>query len=363
MNELDRQRAVINETDKEMARLFEIRMKAAAKIAGYKKERGLPVYDAEREAAIVAKNTENVSDPSLRGYYADFITHTMKVSRDYQTSLISGVSVAYSGVEGAFASIAARALFPQGRFFPQRDFEAAYKAVVDGDCEIAVLPVENSFAGEVGTVIDLIFSGPLYMNDTYELTVRQNLIGVPGATEDTVRKVISHPQALSQCAEYIRARGYETEEFSNTALAAKHVAALADPTVAAVGTVEAAQIYGLSVISRSINTGRDNTTRFAVLSRRENDGEHTGNKFFLVFSVKNQAGALAEAINIIGKHGYNMSALHSRPRKDLPWKYYFYIEGEGDVNSDEGRAMMDELSAVCSRLRLVGSYRGGADLV
>lgn len=359
MNELDRLRAEINETDAEMAALFERRMNAARDVAAYKKERGLPVYDAEREAKVIERNLGLIRDPDLRGYYADFITHTMKVSRDYQNSIISGVRVAYSGVEGAFASIAAKKLFPEGRFLPCRDFEAAYGAVVSGDCETAVLPIENSCAGEVGAVIDLIFNGPLYINDTYELTVRQNLIGVPGATEETVKKVVSHPQALSQCAEYIRARGYETEAYSNTAAAAKYVSEKADPSLAAIGTVEAAELYGLSVISRSINTGRDNTTRFAVLSRNKNDAEHTGDRFFLVFTVSNRAGALAEAINIIGKYGYNMSALHSRPVKNLPWQYYFYIEGEGDVMSGNGTAMMKELTHVCGMLRLIGSYKGG----
>lgn len=359
MNELDRARAEINETDEKMAELFERRMKAVSEVARYKKERGIPIYDAEREAEVVRRGAERVKNRELAGYYSDFIRYTMKISRDYQASLISGITVAYSGIRGAFASVAAKKLFPDGNFMPCGDFAAAYRAVAEGECEAAVLPIENSFAGEVGTVIDLIFNGPLYINDIYALTVRQNLIGQPGADEHTVKKVISHPQALAQCADFIRAHGYETEEYSNTALAVKYAASLKDPAVGAIGTEEAAELYGMSVICRSINTGLDNTTRFAVLSRKKNDAEHEGDRFFLVFSVKNQAGALAEAINIIGGHGYNMSALHSRPMKDLPWQYYFYIEGEGDVMSAEGGKMIDELSAVCSKLRLVGAYKGG----
>ena len=359
MNELDRARSIINETDREMAELFERRMGAAAAVAAYKKERGLPVYDAEREAEVIRRNTGYIKDASLTGYYSDFITHTMKISRDYQTALISGISVAYSGIEGAFASVAAGRLFPGGALKPCPDFAEAYRAASDGECDAVVLPIENSFAGEVGTVIDLIFNGRLYINDVYALTVRQNLIGSRGADENTIKKVVSHPQALSQCADFIRAHGYETEEYSNTALAVRYVSTLNDPTVGAIGTEEAAELYGMSVICRSINTGLDNTTRFAVLSRRKNDAEHSGDRFFLVFSVKNQAGALAEAINIIGGHGYNMSALHSRPMRGLPWQYYFYIEGEGDIMSPDGRAMMEELSSICDKLRLVGSYKGG----
>jgi chorismate mutase/prephenate dehydratase len=359
MNKLDLARKTINEADAEIARQFERRMNAVKLVAEYKKERGIPIYDAEREAAVIKNNSALIENRELCGYYVDFMTHVMKVSRDYQSSLISGVRVAYSGVEGAFASIAAKKLFPDGNRVACKDFAEAYNAVVTGDCECAVIPIENSFAGEVGAVVDLIFTGPLYINDVFDLTVRQNLIGLPGATEKTIRTVVSHPQALSQCAEYIKKQGYETLEYSNTARAAEYVSKQNDVTLAAIGTVEAAEIYGLNVISRSINTGVDNTTRFAVFSRRENDAGRGDNCFIMVFTVKNQAGSLAEAINIIGKHGYNMTSLHSRPMKNLPWQYYFYVECEGNVRCEAGAEMMAELKPLCDKLKLAGSYKEG----
>ena len=359
MNELEKARITINEADREIARQFERRMGAVKLVAEYKRERGLPVLDAAREEEVVKRNTELLEDKSVAEYYTDFMQNTMRVSRAYQSALISGVKVAYSGVEGAFASIAAKKLFPDGRRLPCRDFTEAYNAVVSGDCELAVLPIENSFAGEVGAVIDLIFTGTLYINDVYDLTVRQNLLGAPGATEKTVKTVISHPQALMQCADYIKARGYETREYSNTARAAEYVAGQNDKTLAAIGTVEAAEIYGLDVISRSINTGLDNTTRFAVFSRKESDAGRNDNSFIIVFSVKNQAGSLAEAINVIGKHGYNMTSLHSRPMKNLPWQYYFYVECEGSVRCKQGEQMMADLAPLCDKLKLAGSYREG----
>lgn len=359
MNKLDEARKTINETDKEMAALFERRMEAVKLVAEYKKERGLPIYDAEREDAVIKNNAALIENRALCGYYVDFLSHVMKVSRDYQSALISGVRVAYSGVEGAFASIAAKKLFPDGNRVACKDFSEAYNAVVSGDCECAVIPIENSFAGEVGAVVDLIFTGPLYINDVFDLTVRQNLLGTPGATEQTIKTVVSHPQALSQCAEFIKKQGYETLEYSNTARAAEYVSKLNDVSVAAIGTVEAAEIYGLKVISRSINTGVDNTTRFAVFSRKENDAGRGDNSFIMVFTVKNQAGSLAEAINIIGKHGYNMTSLHSRPMKNLPWQYYFYVECEGNVRCVTGEQMMAELKPLCDKLKLAGSYKEG----
>ena len=362
MNELEEARRVISETDAAMASLFETRMRAVEQVAAYKKERGLPILDPEREDAVVKAGCARVEDPVLREYYVRFLRDVMATSRAYQSRLISGIRTAYSGVPGAFAEEAVRKLFPDGVPVPCPGFAEAYEAVADGDCDAAVLPLENSFAGDVGAVYDLLFSGPLYINRMLDLAVTQNLLALPGAETEKIRTVVSHPQALSQCAPFIREHGFETREYGNTAQAAKFVAELGDPAVAAIGTEEAARLYGLTVLVRKINESGQNTTRFAVLTRTENDAPgREDDSFFLVFSVKNQAGSLAEAVNIIGRHGYNMKSLHSRPLKTLLWNYYFYVEGEGNIRSENGRAMMKELAAICDRLKLVGTYpaKGG----
>ncbi len=357
MNELENARNVINDTDKKMAELFTVRMRAAGTIAAYKKERGLPVLDAGREAELIKRNCAMIDDPVLRSYYADFIAKTIGISRSYQERLISGAKAAYCGVPGAFAYAAAKRLFPCGKYEPFGSFAEAYGAVLSGECDCAVLPIENSSAGEVGEVCDLIFSGPLYINRTADLSVTQNLLTVKGAGADAVMTVVSHPQALAQCSDFIKRKGYAVKEYSNTALAAKYVAEQNDSSLAAIGTAEAAELYGLDVAVPNVNKERTNTTRFAVLSRVENDGPgRADDNFFIVFSVKNRAGALAEAINVIGKYGYNMRALHSRPLPSLLWQYYFYMECEGNVRTEDGKNMLSELSSYCEKLRLVGSY-------
>ncbi len=357
MNELEEARRIISEADAAMAGLFEKRMRAVEQVAAYKKERGLPVLDPAREEAVIRSGCARVEDPVLREYYVRFLRDVMATSRAYQNRLISGIRAAYSGVPGAFAEEAVRKHFPDGIPVPCGDFASAYEAVVSGDCDAAVLPLENSFAGEVGAVYDLLFSGSLYINGILDLAVTQNLLALPGADIGGIRTVVSHPQALSQCAPYIREHGFETREYGNTAQAAKFVSELGDPSVAAIGTEEAARLYGLTVAARKINESGQNTTRFAILTRTENDGPgRADDSFFLVFSVKNQAGSLAEAVNIIGRHGYNMRSLHSRPLKTLMWNYYFYVEGEGDIRSENGRAMMAELGGVCDRLKLLGTY-------
>ena len=357
MNELAQARRTISACDAEIAGAFVRRMEAVRRVAAYKKERGIPVYDPVREEELIRQNSALVEDPELRAYYVTFLRNTMAVSRAYQRKLIEGVRAAFSGIPGAFAEEAAAELFPGGSPVPFPDFAEAYRAAEVGECDYAVLPIENSFAGEVGIVCDLIFSGSLFINNMLDLAVTQNLLALPGAAPEDIRVVVSHPQALAQCAAYLRSRGYETREAANTAMAAQAVAEGGDPSVAAIGTERAASLYGLNVLVPHINESGLNTTRFAVLSRTPNDGPgRDDDNFFLVFSVKNEAGSLAEAVNIIGRRGYNMRSLHSRPLKTLPWNYYFYVEGEGNIRSENGQQMFSELGAVCDRLKLVGTY-------
>lgn len=354
-NRLEEARKIINEIDGQMAELFVKRMKAAEMIFEYKKEFGLPVLDSKREAAVIERNSAFVEDDLLRGYYIDHLKHMMSVSRAYQYRLQNGLKVAYSGVEGAFAHIAAGRIFPESSRVSCRDFKAAYDAVLHGECDVAVLPIENSYAGEVGQTIDLIFSGTLYINGIYELEIHQNLLGVPGARIEDIKKVTSHPQALSQCHEYIKLHGMETEEAGNTAAAAKAVAEMKDKTCGAIASAETAQLYGLEVLQANINKSSENTTRFAVLSKVRAVSPALSNSV-LMFTVKNEAGSLAKAISIIGKYGYNMTALRSRPLRKHSWQYYFYIEIDGTTNHGEGRRMMDELSMICDQLKVAGSF-------
>lgn len=354
-DKLEKARQEINEIDCKMAQLFVQRMKAAEAVFEYKKEHGLPIFDQKREDAVIQKNSALIEDEVLKGYYIDFIKHLMSVSKNYQYRLQNGLCVAYSGVEGAFAHIAAGKIFPQSDRNSCRDFKAAYDCVVNGQADVAVLPIENSYAGEVGQTIDLIFSGSLFINGIYELEIHQNLLGVPGACVDDIKKVTSHPQALSQCHEYIKLHNFDTEEANNTALAAKAVALSNDKSIGAIASVETAEIYGLDVIDANINKSAENTTRFAVLSKVRASSPSFSNSV-LMFTVKNEAGSLANAISIIGKHGYNMTALRSRPLKKHSWQYYFYIEIDGNTDTPEGLKMIDELSKVCDKLKVAGTF-------
>ncbi|MBQ4572305.1 MAG: chorismate mutase [Clostridia bacterium] len=356
MSELQKARETINKVDKEMARLFEMRMDAAKTVAAYKQKNGLPVDDFARENEIIERNSQYIQNEDYKSYYVNFLKKNIKLSKNLQHRLLEGMTVAYSGVEGAFANIAAQRIFPSARCLPYADFKTAYRAVEKGECDCVVLPIENSFNGDVGNVLDLAFFGSLYINGVYEAEVVQNLLGVKGASLSDVRKVISHPQALGQCATYIEKHSFETENAVNTAIAAKSVAEMNDKSIAAIGSVKAAEQFGLQVLSEKINDSGANTTRFAVFSRSNRNPTPLDERFIMLFTVKNTAGSLGEAISVIGQHGFNLKALKSRPTKELVWDYFFYVEGEGNINSEQGKAMLTQLKECCSNLKIAGSF-------
>ena len=360
MSELEETRKRISAVDEEMAGLFVERMRLVENVAAYKKVNGLPVTDSSREADVLDRNTRLVEDPVLKEYYIPFVRKVIESSSAYQERLLHGMKVAYCGVPGAFAYIAAKHLHPTARLVPFQDFESAYEACVSGLVDAAILPLENSYAGDVGSVMDMAFSGSLYVNKMIDVEICQNLLGVKGARKEDVRKVVSHPQALAQCARYVRESGYEIVEMSNTAVAAQYVAGLGDPSVAAIASTEAASLYGLEVIDRRINASSGNTTRFATFTRTRNmpaANNRMDEHFILVFTVANEAGALAKTLNIIGSHGFNMCNLHSRPMKELMWNYYFFVDLEGNVNTPDGEDLIVQLGSVCERLKLLGTYK------
>ena len=359
MDKLTEARAIINRVDAEMAKLFTERMHAAAMVAAYKKEHGLPILDASREGEVIERGVARIEEDALKEYYVSFLKGMMSISRSYQRELLEGMRIAYSGTEGAFAHIASGKVFPGAERVGYADFTAAYRAVESGECYAAVLPIENSYAGEVGQVTDLLFQGSLSVSGMYDLAVVQDLLVLPGTSMSEIRTVVSHPQALSQCAGYIRKHGFAERSYENTALAAKLVAETKDPSLAAIASAETAELFGLEVLDHNLNESLSNTTRFAVFTRARHalaPSVGKNGRFMLMFTVSNEAGSLARAIDIIGKFGFNMRTLRSRPMKDLMWKYYFYVEAEGNVDTGEGRAMLAALGEFCDKLKVCGSY-------
>ena len=357
MKDIVQLRKEIEEIDNDMLSLFEKRMAVSKGIAEYKRENGIPVLDKEREKLLIEKNTSKVKNKELEAYYREFFEGILTVSKNYQHRILEGSKVAYSGIEGSFASISAGRIFPDSERISYDTFEKAYEAVCNNECDYAVLPIENSYAGEVGAVTDLMFSGKLSVNGVYELGVSQCLLGVKDSSLESIKSVISHPQALNQCDNYIKEHGLKSISADNTARAAKEVADKGDVTVAAIASKEAAELYGLRILDYDINESSKNTTRFAVFSRNEKGGsDSSSSTFILMFTVKNEAGALSSAIEILAKHGFNMRVIRSRPLKNENWQYYFYTEVEGNPDSEEGKKMLTELKTECDTVKLIGNY-------
>ena len=265
------------------------------------------------------------------------------------------MKVAYCGTLGSFSREAARRIFPDAELIPCETFAQAYELTEAGKTDHTVLPIENSYAGEVATVTDLLYHGTLFVQDVFDMKVVQNLVGIKGATVESVRAVTSHPQALSQCAEYIAKRHYTEIPSENTAFAAKFVAEKGDPALAAIASKECAEIYGLTILEADIATGDENATRFAVLG--EYPAPHRANEnCILMFAVNDRSGALVAALQVLAAHGHNLKSLRSRPLKEKPWQYYFYIEAEGALRGMAKDSLFAEMEKSCSMIKEVGHF-------
>ncbi|MBQ9080381.1 MAG: chorismate mutase [Clostridia bacterium] len=355
MNLLEQARVEIDRIDNEMARLFEQRMKAAELVAEHKKIHCLPIEDKARENAMIKRNAEGV-EFAYRPYYEQFLTSLITESKKYQKCLLEGMTIAYSGVEGAFAHLAARRIFKAGTTVACQNFEEAYRAVEQGRCDCAVLPIENSYAGDVDTVMDLAYRGTLSISGIYDMPLSQSLLGKPGVAISEIKEVCSHPQALSQCMPYLQSHGWQLTQAVNTAMAAQAVAQGERRDIAVVAAREAAEIYGLEVLEGDINENKNNTTRFAVFTRTPCEVAPADKHFVLMFTIKNEPGSLGRAIAAISEGGFNLKCLKSHPTGNENWSYYFYSEGEGNLGSPEGKAMLADLGHVCEQVKLLGSF-------
>ena len=268
------------------------------------------------------------------------------------------IKIAYCGAPGSFAEQAAIAVFPQESLTPCPSFRDAYERTDRGETDRTLLPLENSYAGEVGPTIDLILHSDLSVTDVYEMRVVQNLVAAKGTTLSDVKTVVSHPQALAQCAEYIAAHHFREQIEENTAFAAKRVADSGSREIAAIASKAAAKEYGLEILAEDIAESVDNTTRFALLSRMSAK-KRSGERLILLFTVLDRSGALLEALKILAAYGFNMKSLHSRPLKDKAWQYYFYVEAEGE--GDE-TALLRDLGECCASAKIAGRYLPGVKI-
>lgn len=346
-------REKIEALDKEMAELFEARMKIVKEIALYKSKKNLEVFDSKREETLLEKNSVYIKEIEFLNYYKKFLIDLMNTSKEYQRDLLDQRLIAYQGTKGAFSYLASKELFKHSKLNSYDTFEEVFLAVEAKKADFGVLPIENTFTGEITEVLDLLFKYNLYITQIYDLHIDQNLVGIKGAKITDILEVYSHPQAISQSQIFLKARDFKVIEYPNTALAAKYVSEAKDKSKAAIASIDTAMLYDLDVICEKINTSDKNKTRFIVISK---ELPKVGNCYSVIFTTQDKVGALASIINEIAKLGFNMDKIISRPTKDKEWGYYFYVELRGSINNKTLDDLKDILKNKVKIIKVVGSY-------
>lgn len=354
MNQLEDVRKEIDEIDEQLARLFEKRMQASSEVAQYKIAHDMPVFDAAREKVVIANSEARIHDEDLKEDYGRWIQKLMDISKKKQRQIMCANTVAYCGVEGAFAHSVTRRLFPYADQKACKSFDEVFKAVCQNKAAYGVLPLENSNSGLVGEVMDGLLNYPVYINQVVDERIEQCLLGTKDAVLTDVKWVYSKDQALWQSKDFLDSLDVETVAYPNTAVAAQYVAHENDKSKAAIGSRENASLYGLSILAENIESDSSNTTRFLVISTKEN--HELGDHCSLLISVNSSVGSLAKAINVISAFGLDMDCLQSRPRKGHPFEYFFYIQADRKTGRENLDACLQALRPVCVINKWLGSY-------
>jgi prephenate dehydratase len=266
--------------------------------------------------------------------------------------------VSFQGDLGAYSNLAAKQLFPDMNVLPCRTFEDALAAVDEGDVKYAAIPIENSVAGRVADIHYLIPHSNLHIIGEHFLRINHHLLALPGATLDDIKVVRSHEQALGQVRRTMDALGIKREVFADTAAAAKHVSELGDPSVGAVASSLAGEIYGLNTLKRDIEDASHNTTRFVVFSREElkDLAQNQPNMTSFIFQVRNTPAALYKVMGGFATNGVNMTKLESYQLDGAISATQFYADIEGHQDDVAVKHAFEELAFYTSEYRILGSY-------
>jgi chorismate mutase/prephenate dehydratase len=374
MKDLEELRGRLDHVDRQLVEALSERLQTVAQIARLKAE-GLPfLRDHDREAELLARvegwaRELGIDQFRTQEIFREVIAMSLKsqeeelLKRDrVERSAKAGRLVAYQGEHGSYSHIAARKYFASRsgsmEFVGHESFEDALRAAECGDAGYAFLPIENTTGGSINQTYDLLRQTELRIVGEEILHVRHCLLGLEGAAVDSLRRILSHPQALLQCARYIASlNGVEQVAAADTAAAAQIVSRAGDPTQAAIASEEAAELYRLTVLERGIADQIENWTRFVVISGLEIEVDpRIPSKTSLVFTTAHRQGALAHCLDVLADHGVNLTKLESRPVPRRPWEYMFYVDLEGSIQAESTALAVAELRRECPYLRVLGSY-------
>jgi prephenate dehydratase len=270
----------------------------------------------------------------------------------------AAVKVAFAGERGAFAEIAARERFGAGaELVAMPEFGDVFGAVRRGRAAWGVVPIENSLAGSIHQNYDRLLESKLRIAAEVYLRVNHFLAGKRGTTQSGVRRVFSHPQALAQCASFLkRSPRMKPVPVANTALAAKMVSEDGQPDTAAIASMQAAAGYGLEIMARNIEDRSDNVTRFLVVSRAPSENSGAPRKTSIVFALRNTPGALFKALAVFALRDIDLFKIESRPIHGKGFEYLFYLDCVGDISDAALKNAVSHLKEITTFYRLLGSY-------
>ena len=370
-------RVEIDKIDKELVQLFSSRMALSAQVADYKKANNLPILVPARERAILQKVADQAG-PEMANYARVLYSMLFELSRSYQSKRNGEMSplynqitqaidntprlfpqapmVACQGVEGAYSQIACEKIFKSPFIMYFKNFEAVFNAVDQGLCQYGILPIENSTAGSVNKVYDLMIRHNFSIIRTFRLKVDHNLLVNPGTNLSDLKEVYSHEQAISQCAEFLQTLpGVNVIPVANTAVAAEMVSSSGRKDVAALSSRSCAELYGLQCLKYSVQDKGNNHTRFICISK--NLEIYPGSdKTSIMMILNHKPGALYKVLARLYTLGINVTKLESRPIPDREFEFMFYFDLETSIYSEEFVQLMCELDDLCEEFKYLGSY-------
>lgn len=265
------------------------------------------------------------------------------------------MKVAFQGEPGAYSEQAVFNYFGEVETGPSESFDAVFDAVVSDECGFGLIPIENSLAGSIHQNYDLLLRHDLYIVGEYLLRVQHCLITLPNVKKEDVKKVISHPQALGQCAAYLRGLGVKIESAYDTAGSVKMLKESGARDTAAIASRRAAEIYRMQILEEGIEDNAENYTRFLAISKTAVKPEGEA-KTSIVFTLKNQPGALFKALSVFALRDIDLTKIESRPLQGKPWDYLFYIDFIGATHEETAHKALDHLGEYALTLRVLGSY-------
>jgi len=377
MSDIEDYRNRIDEIDKEITKLFEERMDTVINIANYKKDRNLPIFNRDREDEVIDKNVGYLKNNDYAEETRKFFIYLMEVSRELQSrkmleaeeviekkanlAEIKGTKqgkVGFFGVPGSFSEEAMLKYFGNIENPNAYDeFEDIFLAVKNDEIKYGILPIENSSTGAISQVYDLIYKYGFYIVGEECIKINQNLIGIKGTTLDTIKEVYSHPQPIEQSSEFLKKHSdWKLIPFHSTAVSAKLISDLKDTSKVAIASNRAANIYGLDIIEANINNQSDNSTRFIIISKSLETDESC-NKVSVVFSLEHKAGTLYKLLRHFAENNINMMKIESRPMEKGAWKYFLYIDFEGNIESEKVVIALKLIEQSSAYFKLIGGYK------